>query len=372
MTRPGPMERREQAKPRERKRDALLLAGSVLFHIILFLLLPALTSPVPASMELIVEIVGKPEPEQAGSMGAGGGTSPVAGDVDSASSKPIAPGPQHQQQAAGAPKQPQADAKPKDSGGGQPSKPAESHPATTNEATAVVPPTPIVVKPVTPPEEKVPPPAETPKAKPEETPPPVQPPKVEPKEKPAPALPKVKVEDTPPPQEGERDQAQPSPAPDKKEQPQPGQGEGAESGSGGEQPGGQPSGSGNDSAGADDKGQGSSGDAAGTPGPPPGPTAAELDLLKDYGDKARKRIRMLARNPERATEQHLKGKVTFEFEVSNTGKLLGVKVLRTSSHPVLDEECLDATKVAAPFGRFPKGVSVKKWKFEMTLEFPLY
>jgi TonB family protein len=125
------------------------------------------------------------------------------------------------------------------------------------------------------------------------------------------------------------------------------------------------------SAGEDESGGGSSGDAAGAPGPPPGPSGYELDLLKDYGDNARRRIRMLARTPERAREQKLKGKVKFQFEVSKTGKLLSVKVLDSSGHPVLDEECLEATKVAAPFGRFPRDVKVESWKFEMTLEFPL-
>ncbi len=372
MTRPGNVERRKREPSAERRKDALLLAGSMLFHIILFLLLPALTNPVPPKVQLIVEIVDQSKPKLVGSMGDGGGNSPVAGTADSASNQPAAAGPARDQHAEGAPEKPRADAKPEDSGGGKPAEPAAASPPSPNDATAVVPPTPVVVKPVEPVEEKIPPPVEKPQVKPEETQAPANPPKVEPKEKPAPTVPKVKVEDTPQPQEAQKEQPKPSATPDAKQEPQPGQSDGAEPGTGGEQPGGQPSGSGDKSGGADDSGQGSSGDAAGSPGPPPGPSDAELDLLKDYGDKARKRIRMLARNPERAAEQNLKGKVTFEFEISNTGKLLGVEVLRTSGHPVLDEECLDATKVAAPFGRFPKDVKVKKWKFQMTLEFPLY
>ena len=105
---------------------------------------------------------------------------------------------------------------------------------------------------------------------------------------------------------------------------------------------------------------------------PPGPSELELGLLGDYGDGARKKIRMLVRTPELAREQGLKGKCTFEFELRSDGTLVGIKVLESSSHAVLDEECLEATRVAMPYERFPGGVSVESWKFKMELVFPTY
>ncbi len=105
---------------------------------------------------------------------------------------------------------------------------------------------------------------------------------------------------------------------------------------------------------------------------PPAPSALELGMLGDYGDGARKKIRMLVRTPELAREQGLKGKCTFEFELRSDGTLVGIKVLESSSHAVLDEECLEATRVAMPYKRFPGGVSVDSWKFKMELVFPTY
>lgn len=103
---------------------------------------------------------------------------------------------------------------------------------------------------------------------------------------------------------------------------------------------------------------------------PPGPGEAELNILGDYGDAARKKIRRLVRTPERARENGIKGPVLFEFELDNNGKLLSVKAIE-SAHKILEQECFEATRVAAPFGKFPPGVNVKRWKFRMTLNFPI-
>lgn len=105
---------------------------------------------------------------------------------------------------------------------------------------------------------------------------------------------------------------------------------------------------------------------------PPGPSALELGLLGEYGDGARKKIRMLVRTPELAREQGLQGKCKFEFELRSDGTLVGIKIIESSSQAVLDEECLEATRVAAPFKRFPIWVSVASWKFQMEIVFPTY
>ncbi|MEZ5337242.1 MAG: TonB family protein [bacterium] len=110
--------------------------------------------------------------------------------------------------------------------------------------------------------------------------------------------------------------------------------------------------------------------ASGPPAGPPGPSESELNILGDYGDAARKKIRRLVRTPERARERDIKGPVTFEFEVDRNGNLLSVRAIE-SPHKILEQECFEATRVAAPFGKFPPEVSVKSWKFRMKLEFPI-
>jgi TonB family protein len=117
---------------------------------------------------------------------------------------------------------------------------------------------------------------------------------------------------------------------------------------------------------SDKSGAVSQGPAAG----PPGPGEAELNILGDYGDAARKKIRRLVRTPERARENGIKGPVLFEFELDSDGKLLNVKAIE-SAHKILEQECFEATRVAAPFGKFPPGINVKRWKFRMTLNFPI-
>ncbi|MCB1221129.1 MAG: TonB family protein [Planctomycetales bacterium] len=108
----------------------------------------------------------------------------------------------------------------------------------------------------------------------------------------------------------------------------------------------------------------------GPPAAPPGPSQAELNILGDYGDAARKKIRRLVRTPERARERDIKGPVTFEFELDRNGNLLSVKAIE-SPHKILEQECFEATRVAAPFGKFPPEITVKSWKFRMKLEFPI-
>lgn len=108
------------------------------------------------------------------------------------------------------------------------------------------------------------------------------------------------------------------------------------------------------------------------PPPPPGPSQAELNLLEDYGAKAFKRIKSQARN----SEQGVRGTVVFEFDVSRKGYLLDVRVVKSSGHNNLDQDVLEAARAA--FNEkyeiipFPKDVSVDKWSFRKSIDYPLY
>jgi TonB family protein len=117
---------------------------------------------------------------------------------------------------------------------------------------------------------------------------------------------------------------------------------------------------------------GSDGEDAEGEGPPPGPSAAELRLLGEYGDAARLRIRSQARNPEQGGE----GTVTFEFDVARDGHLIDVRVVRSSGYANLDNDALEATRAAfnerAEKVPFPRDVTVASWTFVMSLKYPLY
>lgn len=111
---------------------------------------------------------------------------------------------------------------------------------------------------------------------------------------------------------------------------------------------------------------------AGPPPPPPGPSQAELNLLEDYGAKAFKRIKSQARN----SEQGVRGTVVFEFDVSRKGYLLDVRVVKSSGHNNLDQDVLEAARAA--FNEkyeiipFAKDISVDKWSFRKSIQYPLY
>lgn len=119
-------------------------------------------------------------------------------------------------------------------------------------------------------------------------------------------------------------------------------------------------------------GGGGTGSGPGADAPPPGPSQHELDLLRDYGDKARKRIKSQARNSEAGA----RGTTKIEFTVSRTGRLLDVKTAVSSGFNNLDNDSLEACRAAFndawEIVPFPKDVSLDKWNFRMDITYPLY
>ena len=119
-------------------------------------------------------------------------------------------------------------------------------------------------------------------------------------------------------------------------------------------------------------GQGGPGSGPGVGAPPAGPSQRELELLRDYGDKARKRIKSQARNSEAGA----RGTVRIGFTVSKKGRLLDVTVVKTSGFNNLDNDSMEACRAAFNDAweiiPFPKDVQVDKWGFQMDLAYPLY
>jgi outer membrane biosynthesis protein TonB len=119
----------------------------------------------------------------------------------------------------------------------------------------------------------------------------------------------------------------------------------------------------------------------GTPAIPAGPGAGELAILGSYGDHCMEEIRKQARNPERAREQFKDkkdnwGTVSFEFEVSKSGKLLDVRVISDGGFAPFGQEVEEATRVASRYfggwSKYGTVASVESWTFKRKLKFPLY
>jgi len=384
---------RDAERQREvRKRDAWLALASLGAHLLAFLLIPGVVVVTPPMQELILELTA-PQTEESvrelpnpGGGGLNSATAPLQGPI----SRPDAPAfPRQPAPAASGPKQvdplpstlttqrgPQATGHP-DSGtantnkpakGGNPAKPQPSPVVKPggSDSTDVVVPDPVIAAPGKKNDLPKPPPADKPGMQPQQNA------DKQSKDQGAPqGKPKQGKPDSPPGGGGTAKEA-PNAVPSKPGDTAPGKpakpdkdggGQGGSSPNGSAVPGGGPS------TGPNPGPPGGSGG----PGVPLGPSEAELKILEDYGDRCRKKIKELARNPELASEQGHKGSVKFKFTVSAKGRLLDVTVVDSSGFGELDNECEEATEVAAQyFGRFPKGVSVDKWTFNMTMKFPLY
>lgn len=331
--------RRAERLARARRRDAWLAAGSLFVHILVILLLPGLAINLTPHQELLIELV---RPAAAGGSGHGQTKPAPAPAAAAAAAQPETEAPAERTPTSAQPKPvtPTEAAKPLEQVKATPAaQPAPASNPVTNEATAISS-APVTVnespqkvedQPATPPAaEVIDEPVSQPSAPAEaaET----QAAKPEPAAQPAGGA----TTETPAPEDGPANTAPAGETGDENS---------AEAGDGGE-----------------DEGD----------GPPPGPSAAELRLLGDYGDAARLRIRSQARNPEQGGS----GIVTFEFEVAKDGHLIDVRIIRTSGYANLDNDALEATRAA--FNErdekvpFPSDVTVSSWIFVMSMKYPLY
>jgi hypothetical protein len=121
----------------------------------------------------------------------------------------------------------------------------------------------------------------------------------------------------------------------------------------------------------------------GAPALPKGPGDGELAILGRYGDHCMEEIKKMARNPEQAREKFKGqagewGTVTFQFEVTKSGKLLDVRVLNNGGFAPLGEEVEEAVRVCGRTGKFGSWSKygsvpmVDSWTFKRRLKFPLY
>jgi protein TonB len=325
-------EREARQRAAQRRRDLALAAGAVLFHAVLLLLLPGFSAAVHAPPVLYVELA------QAQPSGAQGVTAiaplpapiPQGPSLGGASAKAAQAG---AQRPAAHPSKPGAPAKVT-----QPAKPRPGAERGGQSAPQVVLPGPSVPEQIRP-------------------------------EKPIQNTPEQKPDKVAPP----------APAQPAKPADQPGS-PGANGSSTGGEPGGNAGGAGDASGGKTEPGApGTAGQAgppaapdAGPPAPPPGPSAHELSLLGDYGNKALRRIKSQARN----SEEGARGTVVFEFAVDRKGRLLDVRVVESSGHNNLDNDVLEAARAA--FNEryeiipFPADVSLDKWVFKKSITYPLY
>lgn len=80
----------------------------------------------------------------------------------------------------------------------------------------------------------------------------------------------------------------------------------------------------------------------------------------DYFLSIKKAIEMVWTYPEEAVARGVSGKVMLRFTLNQKGQLEDVRLLKTSSHKILDDEAMLAVKVAAPYDAFPLELDKKR------------
>ena len=84
--------------------------------------------------------------------------------------------------------------------------------------------------------------------------------------------------------------------------------------------------------------------------------AAGFMTRKDFLQLVKMRIEALKKYPDQARERNQQGLVVIEFELEKEGRIMAVRVQRSSGVNLLDQAAVQAVQKAAPFPRAPKGL----------------
>jgi protein TonB len=92
-------------------------------------------------------------------------------------------------------------------------------------------------------------------------------------------------------------------------------------------------------------------------------SAAGNAAVSNYPGKIVSKLRRAARR------QKLQGEVRVAFTVSASGSVGGVRVVRSSGSPALDNAAIETVRRAAPFPAIPEGAGRSSWPFTVPLKF---
>lgn len=97
--------------------------------------------------------------------------------------------------------------------------------------------------------------------------------------------------------------------------------------------------------------------------------AAGNAAVSNYPGQVATRLRRSLRYPAEARRQRLRGEVHVAFTVTGNGGVSGVRIARSSGHPVLDRAAIETVQRAAPFPAIPAGAGRSSWPFTVPLAF---
>ena len=88
-----------------------------------------------------------------------------------------------------------------------------------------------------------------------------------------------------------------------------------------------------------------------------------------YLTKIKKKIEPLWHYPEPARTIGLQGKLALRFSIVRDGQLTRLELLRSSGHPLLDEQALKAVRGAAPYFPLPEKLQISRLHINATFEY---
>ncbi len=105
----------------------------------------------------------------------------------------------------------------------------------------------------------------------------------------------------------------------------------------------------------------------------PGVSAASGEFItsKDYFDMVRLKIETCKKYPQSAKSKHIEGRVTIQFMIKQNGQISNLKLVKNTSHGILNKAALNAVKKAAPFPIPPPNLFKEPINIEITILFEL-
>ncbi|WP_163271920.1 energy transducer TonB [Chelativorans alearense] len=98
-------------------------------------------------------------------------------------------------------------------------------------------------------------------------------------------------------------------------------------------------------------------------------TAIGNAAVSNYPGKIVSRLRRALRYPRAAQRERLRGEVGVAFTVAGNGAVSGIRVVRSSGSPILDQAAIESVQRAAPFPAIPDGAGRSSWPFTVPLAF---
>lgn len=90
-----------------------------------------------------------------------------------------------------------------------------------------------------------------------------------------------------------------------------------------------------------------------------------------YQDMVATMLARAKRYPERALRRHTTGEGTIRIRIAADGDVTGFEIVRSTSSPILDEELQEMVERAAPFPRFPQGLTKDSLSIVVPVSFEL-